>query len=56
MSVFATYLKACTYPMSLVVVACCLLVNGMGVGTNVWLSEWSDSTSKPQNATGVHHV
>ncbi len=43
LSVFLTYFKACTYPMTLLLIVFYILSNVASVGSNFWLSTYSDS-------------
>jgi ABC-type multidrug transport system fused ATPase/permease subunit len=48
MSVLFTYVRACTYPLSLLTILLYLLANGASLASNFWLADWSNSNT-PEN-------
>lgn len=42
--VYIMYMKACTYPLSLLVVVFIICTQAMKMGTDFWLSKWSESS------------
>ena len=48
MSVLFAYVRACTYPLSLLTILFYLLTNGASLASNFWLADWSNSNT-PEN-------
>ena len=42
--VYIMYMKACTYPLSLLVLFFIISTQAMKMGTDFWLSRWSESS------------
>ena len=54
LSVVITYIKACTFSMTGMVILFSTLSNGSSVGSNFWLAHWSNQESSfAENSTDV---
>ena len=49
MSVMLAYIRACTYPLSILTIILYLMANGASLASNFWLADWSNSNI-PANA------
>lgn len=47
-SVLFSYIRACTYPLSLLTMILYLMANGASLASNFWLADWSNSNT-PSN-------
>ena len=56
MSVVLTYIRACTFSMTGLVILFYVLTNASSVGSNYWLAIWSNEESSSSNSSTDMYV
>lgn len=56
MSVILAYIRACTYPLTLITVFLYLMANAASLASNFWLADWSNSNIVIDGGNRTKHV
>lgn len=56
LTVFWSYIKACTIFLTLLMILFYVLSTGASVGTNFWLAHWSNEEANPNNSARLYVI